>query len=796
MKIEPVGLRRGRKKAKSPWIKLTKWAFILATIGLIGLSAYSFYIIYEVKDELRDLTRQSIYEKVFGIYEPTIIYSRDGKIIGRIFERYWEPVRFEDIPEHVVNAFLAAEDEDFFKHKGIDISSIIRATLKNLLEFKIKQGGSTITQQFARNVFLGREKTLARKIKEIYYAVKIERELTKEEIFSLYISTIFFGNGAYGIKSAVRNYFNKELKNVNLAEAAILASLPKSPVYYSPFKYPERLRARQEWILKRMLDLGYINQQEYSKAIEQKIRLSLWKNELNDYFWFAEEVRRRVIQIVGENEISKGFQIFTTLDTDCYRLAENSLRWGIERTEIINGKDIVRNLEDINQEHIRVKSISVIFPEGKKVYELWDEFFEATVIDVRKDLIKVKIKRLPPEAIVNKVEEMEKESASFSEAYINPEFSLKLKVGEKLIVKKCGEYFCPIPKNVELEGAVVVLNSQTGDVLCIAGGYSLVKSQFIRATQAKRQVGSAFKPIVYTAAIESGLYTPATVVKDAPIIFEYKEGDEVKEWKPKNFDEFSGWVTLQEALAKSINNATIRVAQDIGISRIRDICERLGISEKIEDYTVALGSISLSPLEVAQIYTPFSNGGNKVKGRFIDKIVRKGDIIFQEEIESNEVLSPSLSFVVAWMMRNTVLYGTGWRAKAVGIPIAGKTGTSNQGRDTWFVGITPEIVVTVWVGKDNFSPIGGVIASGPSVAVPIFVEFMKNYKSKLKAKDWEVPEGVEFIRIDPITGEKSDRGYLVATLEGTFDNKQFPVDSTEEGGKTSPLDQWNIMHIH
>jgi penicillin-binding protein 1A len=628
-------------------------------------------------------------------------------------------------------------------------------------------------------------------LKEIGYAIKIERVMTKEEIISLYLSSIYFGNGAWGIKAAARNYFKKDLKDLTLAEAALLAALPRSPVYYSPIRYPDLARKRQIWVLGRMKELGFITESEYEKAKNEKIKVWSWDGGFTKYFWSLEQVRREFLNLIGdEEEIKRGYKVFTTLDEDCYEYAEIALRWGIERVEILNGKPPLTSTEKIKMSP-RLKS--VIFPSGEeREFEEKDRLFLAEVIQISSTGIKATIYDIQKE---NQGNNDRKDNNNPRTGFISPEFAEVLKAGQKIIVRKCPDenFFCPIPEKVELEGAIIAISPKNGDILCLVGGYDFSKTHFIRATQAKRQVGSAIKPIVYTAAIERGLFTPATQVEDTPVIFEWKgEGaneSEVQEWAPKNFEGFVGHITLQEALAKSINAATVRVANRIGLQTIIDMMKKLGIDVSGANYdlTIALGSISLSPLEIARAYTPFANGGKLVKTKIINKVEKAGNIIFEEENQEQKVLSDQTAFIMAWMMRNVVLHGTGWRAKVLKVPVAGKTGTSNNGRDTWFIGFTPEIVVAVWVGKDDFTPIGSRASAGPTVALPIFVEFMKKYQQKLKGEDFKVPDGVVFAKIDPKTGEVSNSNYYIMALPQSF----FQDSTTKEEEEKSKSETEN-----
>jgi penicillin-binding protein 1A len=773
-------VRRKKIQIQTKKILIFVSLFLLSFLAITTLALWYIYFypdsiinFLQKIDEDKKITRTEILQKFYSIPEPTFFISKSENTVGMLFERYKEELKYDEIPQITIKAFIAAEDEDFFTHRGINPKAIVRAIITNIKEMRVVQGGSTITQQLAKNLFLTHERTLTRKLKELTYALQIEKELTKEEIISLYLSSIFFGNGAWGLKAAARNYFKKDIKDLTLAESALLAALPRSPIYYSPIKYPEKARARQIWVLKRMKELGFISEKEFEDAKNEKITVYSWDSGFSTYFWYLEHIRRDVLKIIGdENEIKRGYKIFTNLDEDCYKFAQKALRYGLERAEILNGKHPLKDPSKIvNTNQIE----SITLPDGKIKYKEEDKIFNAKILDSN---LKAKVK------------DGEKEF----EGFINPEFSQVLKPGDEIVVRKCPDekFFCPIPEDVELEGAVVVISPSDGKVLCMIGGYNFQKSHFIRAVQAKRQVGSAIKPIVYTAAIETGLFSPATVVEDTPIVFEWVKSDssgeeELETWRPKNIEGFSGYITLQEALAKSINAATVRVANKIGIQKIVDMFKRVGIELNGNyDLTIALGSISLSPIELARAYTPFANSGKLVEPYFISRIEKGKNIIFEYKASETEVIPEDLAFVVAWMMRNAVLHGTGWRAKSLKIPVAGKTGTTNDGKDAWFVGFTPEILAVIWVGKDDFTPIGRKVNSGPTVAVPIFVEFMRKYQEKLKGVGFDIPEGVEFAKINPITGEYSDENYYIMAIPKRDEQKDFIEEDKKDesnGGK-------------
>lgn len=701
--------------------------------------------------------------------EPTLVFSRNGELIAEFFERRVNFVPLDEIPEHVVNAFIAAEDAEFFKHRGINVKGIIRAAIKNLMSFGFVQGGSSITQQVVRTLYLSMEKTLRRKVKEIYLALKMESTLPKEEILELFLNSIYLGNSSWGVEEASKNYFRKGVRDLSLAEAVLIAGIMKSPGKYSPIKYPKRARARQSYVLRRMLEEGFISRTEYEKALSEVFYIYPARENpyFSENFWFAEHVRRWLVEKFGrERTYGGGLRVWTLMDIECQKAAQKALKIGIDRVELINGG---KPKLDVSHE---LKVSYLVFPYGFKVWE------------GEKDELKAKVVKVGRNRVIIEVDSTKGEiREDFFKSGLVRDY-----LEESIVVRPCGDgKFCPIPSERKLEGAILVMNTE-GDVLCMIGGYDWRESQFIRAVQASRQPGSAFKPIVYTVALEAG-YTPSVLVKDSPFIVVEEDGIV---WSPKNFNmNFSGFVTLFDALAKSINNATVRIANEIGIARIHRMARRLEIMSPLaDDLTVALGSSSVSLLEMVKAYNVFASGGYLVEPIFVERVEGpNGEVLFRAERRKKKVLRSDIAFVMTWILRNAILRGTGWRAKALKIPIAGKTGTTDEGKDAWFIGFTRDVVVGVWVGRDDFKPIGGRISSGPSIAVPILVDFMKSVPKFLNAAPFEPPPGVEFAKVDPRTGllvsPGSDTYVVMAYIAGTS-----PSDYAEELGSDELLKEF------
>jgi penicillin-binding protein 1A len=643
-------------------------------ISIIMITVTSFMVIGAVSYFYFSHDHPSI-ENLKNYKPPAItkFFSEDGDIIGEFFVEKREIISLDRLPNFLIQAFVAGEDARFFQHKGLDYWAILRALFKNIFSGEIIQGGSTITQQVVKSLLLTPEKSLTRKIREAILAFKIEKYLSKEEILHLYLNQIYLGHGAYGVAVAAENYFGKPVEELNLAESALLAGLPQAPSKYSPHQHLEQAKKRQNYILNRMVEEGFISYAESLRALQTPIKI---KGKQNPSFekapHFVEHVRRYVEERYGKDGLYKsGLQVYTTIDLNAQAIAQEAVESGLKEIE--------------------------------------------------------KRQRYRP--------------------------------GEMVSI---------------LEGALICFELETEYVRAMVGGRDFRKSQFNRTTQARRQSGSAFKPIIFASALDKG-YTPASIVVDAPIVFEFGN----KKWKPKNFeDKFSGPTTLRNALTHSINIVAVKIARDIGIDYIKDYAKNLGISSPLHDnLAMALGSSGVSLYELTKAYAVFANQGKKFKPLFIKKILDRDGNLLEEHLpsyfpkesnDSEQVISPQTAFLMTNLLESVVQNGTGWRAKSLGRPVSAKTGTTDQFFDAWFVGYTPELVTGVWVGFDEDRSLGEN-ETGARAASPIWVAFMSRVLKDKEVKDFPIPVGIEFMKVNPKTGQMgSDKGGVLECFkEGT-----------------------------
>ncbi|MBI3753857.1 MAG: PBP1A family penicillin-binding protein [Deltaproteobacteria bacterium] len=731
-------------------------------------------------------------------YNPNIItkvYSHDGQVIGEFYIERRIVVPFSKIPPRLVRAFLAAEDSQFYQHKGIDYWSILRAFYRNLMAGKIVQGGSTITQQVAKSFFLSPERSLGRKIKEAMLAHRIEKNLSKDEILHLYLNQIYLGNGAYGVQAAAEAYFGKNVENLNLAEAALLAGLPKAPSKYSPYNSPDVAKQRQAYVLRRMLEEGYITKEEEEKALQTTLKLkpkeirSLWVGP-----YFTEYVRRYIDEKYGEDLLYRGgLQVYTTLDVDLQEAANEAVAAGLKEHDRRRGyRGPVKRLtkkEDmdafLNESAAELNGKQL---ETGKIYEglvaganTQGQYF-LVYIGAHKAMLSF-------------------EDAAWAKLY-NPtddpdggkiqELSRSIKTGD---VIKAAIKAVPandrdmIPVTLEQEplaqASLIALEPATGYVRAMVGGTDFTKSQFNRAVQSKRQPGSAFKPIIYAAALDKG-YTPASIIIDSPVIFEdtAKEAknktDEESEWKPRNYEEkFYGPTTFRQALTHSRNVVTIKILKDIGTGYAIEYAKRLGIQSPLNnDLSMALGSSSLSLLELTSAYSTFANMGKKAEPIFITKITDKTGNILEETPSPTlqDILSSQTAFLMTNLLQGVIQEGTGQRAKALGRPAAGKTGTTNNFSDAWFVGFTPDLIAGAWIGYDDERSLG-YRETGARAALPIWLKFMQKAEADTPIKSFPTPEGIVFTKIDKFTGMPATTATENAIFEA-FKEGTAPTDST------------------
>ena len=690
----------------------------------------------------------------------TKIYADDDVLIGelKVDKGIFVPLR--EIPRSMINAVIAVEDARFWKHKGIDYVAIARAIFKDIIHAGLREGGSTITQQLTKVMFLSPEKTLQRKIREAALAIKIEKNLDKKEILELYLNKVYFGHGAYGVEMASRTYFGKSVRDITLPEAALIAGLIRAPSIYSPFNDLTRAKERQQVVLDRMVEEGFIKESQKEKALRQPFYLSSMRKGMEANNYFIEYVRKYLEDKYGVEKVYKGdLRVYTTLDRKAQQLAAKAVQEGLTELDKRRGwRGPVDHRKDIDvDKEMKTKELrtAVVINPG--------EISSGLVLKVapKEAIIKARgvVGRLSVDDArwASKVRDPKKGTATFLKNFTLAEILTPgdiVKVGIKSIRGSSVRFSLEQEPNVE--GALVSLEPDTGFIRALIGGYDFVKSDFNRALYARRQPGSAFKPIIYAAALDHG-FTPSSVIMDEPVT--YPGGNGRSQWKPENYDhKFYGPTTLTEALTYSRNVVTVKLVDAIGINNLLDFARNVGIQGDMpRDLTIALGSVSVSPIELASCYSVFANNGTKVTPIAIKYITdSKGRILESNEPEAEEVISPQTAFLITSMMEDVVKYGTGWRARELGRPVAAKTGTTNEYKDAWFVGYTPELVTAVWVGFDDMKSLGPQ-ETGARAASPIWTLFMKNYLTG-DPEDFPVPDGVVPEVIDPATGLLSRDG--------------------------------------
>ena len=709
-------------------------------------------------------------------------------------------VPYSAISQTVINAFLSAEDKNFFDHPGVDAKGVIRAiknNIFNIINSNRLEGASTITQQVAKNFLLSNEVSIDRKIKEAILAFRIERVLTKKRILELYLNQIYLGEGSYGIASASLRYFNKPISDLNYGEAALLAALPKAPSKYNPYKNLNLAKFRRNLVLKNLLENGFINQNKYKELINSKIKLKKRKRiYLEDSRYYVEDVRKDVINKYGFDKVYKqGFNIKTPLDLELQKIATESLREGL--------------LEFDKRKGWRGPLTNI------KKNENWKD-----------DLVKFNLeKSLEWElAVVNRIDKFESiiETLSGKKGVINfndidwtrKEFKKLFKIGDVIYVKKVSDGNYSLKQLPIANGGIVVMDPYSGRVLALSGGFSFKKSEFNRASQAKRQPGSAFKPFIYALALENK-FLPTTLVLDAPIVLD--QGSDLKMWKPENYGKkFYGPSTLRTGIEKSRNLMTVRIAQELGIDKIINFSKKLNIYENPEELmSVSLGSAETTLLKITSAYCSFINGGKLVNPILIDRIQdSEGKTIFNNEkrycencdlisyegtsnpiIKSKyeQIFSPQTAYQITSMLKGVVERGTGKGLRDLKLELAGKTGTTNKNTDTWFIGFTSNLVVGVYIGYDTPRSLGK-FETGSKTAMPVFKEFIKKTANTNNARPFKVAENIKMMVVDAKTGKKASSKTKQAIFEA-FKITDIKSESLSEN-IDSRLNLTNILKFY
>ncbi len=764
----------------------------LLALGIIGLVSIIVYI-YVLSLELPSTDEFS----KFKYTEPMVVYDAKGNIIAELGAERRYPISIDQMPPYVYQAVVAVEDARFYEHSGIDPWGIARAMVSNIKAGRMVEGGSTLTQQLVKVIYLSPERKLKRKIKEVIIAYRLDKELSKEKILELYLNQVNFGRGAYGIQAAAINYFGKkDVKDLTIAEAAMIAGIPKGPSIYAPHLNMKRAVARRNHVLKRMLEVEYITQEEYEKSVNETVKLAeSIPLRLRYAGYFMDFIHKYIEEDLKiEDAQNKGIKVFTTLNLDYQIAAEEAL---------------IKNLMSIAKREGYTGPLGKILVEDETDVEQAEDAADNAVVSEETDNSTVKYVRLDND-VPGYLKDLGYQKAVITEAAKNT-LKIKLSDGSEGLVnfkennwitnnRKAKTfldifafddmiYVSPVLKdNVstgvymieqdpDLEGAVVSMNPQTGEIYAMAGGMSYFKSFFNRAVQARRQVGSTFKPLVYAAAYESGYY-PMSIFYDTPVIHESeKKGEE--DWRPKNFDgQFMGEITLERALQVSNNSVTIKLAQKIGIKKIIRYAKMFGFTGEIPvDLSVSIGSLSASPLELATAYSTFANQGMRPSKPFF--VTRVADIdnktLFEfQQPEMTRVLDEKSASLITDSIVRVVEKGGAWKTRnAVNRMIGGKTGTSNDSKDGWFAGVLPNLVTVAWVGYDDYRKMGSY-AVGGNTAQYIFIDYFKSINEKVPLALFPAPVNATYFKVNNDTHEITD------SITGNLGYSIYPVDSSNK----------------
>ena len=723
-------------------------------------------------------------------YQPSLVtrvYSADKQVIGQFFVERRILVPLERIPKHLVNAVIATEDSRFFEHRGVDFVGIARATLTNILSGRIRQGASTITQQLARSLFLSPKRDLERKLREALLAIRMEQMLGKEQILELYFNQIYFGHGAYGVQAAAQTYFNKDVGQVTLPEAAFLAGLPKGPSDYSPYNHPQAATRRQASVLRRMAEDKFITSKEAEQAMEQSLQFRpLARDDLGPYF--VERVRQRLVADYGETMVYKGgLQVYTTLSRPEQIAASTALRQGLRNLDKRQGYRGPLRRDEPGTETVEARRPVIVAAASPKEGDV----LEGVVTKITRDGVMVttqgllgKIaledmlwaRRQPPGPDTKKVKETLKSPAEL------------FKVGDviEIGIKKLasGTAQMTLEQTPQVEGALLSLDPRTGAIVAMVGGYDYKRSEYNRTVLAKRQPGSAFKPIIYATAVEKG-FSPGTPLVDSGVV--YNENDPDMVWRPENYDQkFYGQILMRDALAHSRNAATVRLLEKIGVAPVIDFAKKVGISSPLaHDLSLGLGSSGVTVQELTAAYGIFLNQGISLEPYMIESVVDANGTILETHLpEPKQVLSRETAYLITNMMEDVIQRGTGQAAKGMGRPLAGKTGTTNDFTDAWFVGGAPNLATGVWIGFDDIRPLGDK-ETGSHAALPIWMTYMKTALEPLPVMPFMIPDGIVFAKIDPSTGLLAPAGATTGVVE-VFAKGTEPTE--QAGEKSSPSD--------
>lgn len=749
--------------------RFVMWGFSLGALGLIGGVAAVMAIIFYFGAELPDY-------RALEKHEPKILtraYAVDGRLLAEFAAEKRIFIPIESVPERVIEAFLSAEDKNFYTHPGIDVMGIGRAVVTNLRNPGDRPvGASTITQQVAKNFLLTNEVSIERKIKEAILAFRIEEALSKEQILELYLNEIFLGQRAYGVAAASLEYFNKPLAELSIEEAAYLAALPKAPNNYHPVRRYNEAVGRRNWVIEEMVDNGYITRAE-AEAAKQKPLLVVRRDEDQyvNHPYFAEEVRRKLLELYGERGLYEGgLIVHTTMRPRYQDIAERALRKAIVDYDLRHGLHSER-LAQISLDNWKEEIAKVPYVAGQ------GDFEQAVILESNDKRAVIGLNSGSQGVIT-----YNKMKWASTKGKTPERVSDLLKAGDVWLVEKTDELDGKAPiyalrQIPRVQGGMIAMDPHTGRIFAIAGGFSYEMSQFNRASQAIRQPGSAFKPFVYLAGLEAG-FTPATLILDAPFVFD--QGPGLAKWRPQNYTEdFGGPTTMRVGLEKSRNLMTIRLANYVGMEKVAGIAEKFGVTDHLPRMlSMSIGAGETTLLRMANAYSVFVNGGKKVTPTLIDRIQDKngktiyvhdqrkcegcGPLIpWAEQMETpvlpdtrEQIADPRHMYQIVSMLEGVIQRGTGVMVKDVGRPVAGKTGTTNDSKDAWFMGFTPDLVVGIYVGFDDPRSLGAK-ETGSRIAAPAFKQFVAEALKDVPPAPFRVPEGIRLVQINPTSGTRA-----------------------------------------
>jgi penicillin-binding protein 1A len=792
-----------------------------AVLGLLGVLAGVGIVVATIVVYSKDLP--SITE--LGNYRPptvTLVEDRNGKVLGEIYEKRRYVVPYEAFPQNLKDAFIAAEDAAFWEHSGVDPVGIVRAALRNIQAGGFAQGASTITQQVAKNFLLTNEKKLERKIREMILATRIEDAFDKEHILYLYLNEIYLGSGSYGVESAARIYFDKHVEELTLAESAVLAGLPQRPSDYSPHKHWEKARFRQKYVLDQMLKKGFIDVAERDQALAEQVKVTRKPNPTRILApSFTEHVRRHLVSTYGQERVyNEGLVVRTTCDLELQQHAQDVLVQGVTRMDnSIGWRGPKRQLEDMSQslsefrQEAETKLIERQHRENDAARRSENRPSRSALVEGKRyESVILEVTKKHAVAAVGSHEVMIPLSWTKWAYKPNPNRSWRrraltdmtepLAIGDIVDVvienldaqdaKPLKGYraaqdrelaAAKLYQSPDLQGALLSFDLETGAVRSMVGGIDIERSEFNRAVQAQRQVGSTFKPIVYATAIETKKFTAGSMLLDAPLTYNTLGA---RLWKPGNYgEEYLGNITLRKGLAMSRNVCTVRVLDILGTEDVYDMARRLGINSPMEkDLAMGLGAASLTMVEMARAYSVFASGGKRIEPFWIESVTdRDGKLLEQHKAPTQEqVVTPEVAYVMTWLLNQVARHGTGASTNQLGVTLAGKTGTTNDYKDGWFMGYSPGIVTGVWVGYDQPRSMG-VSSTGGRTALPIWIEYMRQAWPKSMDRPFSEPQVIDWAEIDESNGRVARGGRRMPFIRGTV-----PVGVAIDLGQKSTLD--------